>query len=191
MWLRFKFSLFLPPLYFSLSLSFSLYFSVSRVPSSSLFNALPYFSLLYTSFHFVFSPFFAPFSVSFRCVDIFFLSLVCSTFTTMPFFFLVSLFRSSIPFCFYRVYIRESSFFLIFRRTLSYSHSLTHFLARSPSHLRQRHLHLLTPHSFSYAYSLAPFLSRRYRLCLTRGVGRVLSSLDNLLLPSLFRTAIS
>lgn len=47
MWLRFKFSLFLPPLYFSLSLSFSLYFSVSRVPPSSLFNALPFFSPLY------------------------------------------------------------------------------------------------------------------------------------------------
>lgn len=41
-------------------------------------------------------------------------------------------------------------------------------------------IYLLTPHSFSYAYSLAPFLSCRYRLCPTRGLGRVLSSLDNL-----------
>lgn len=73
-----------------------------------------------------------------------------------------------------------SSLFFVHSSTLSHSHSLAHFLTRSPSHLRQRHLHLLTPHSFSYAYSLAPFLSCRYRLCPTRGLGRVLSSLDNL-----------
>lgn len=203
MWLRFKFSLFLPPLYFFLSLSLSLYFSVSRVPLSSLFNALPFLSTILHPFHFVFSPFFAPFSLSFylpppllpRCVDIFFLFPVYNTFTTMPFFFsFLSLYSVLLyPFLFLSR-ISTRIFLLPYfssTRTLSYSHSLTHFLTRSPSHLRQRHLHLLTPHSFSYAYSLAPFLSWRYRLCLTRGVGRVLSSLDNLPLSSLFRTAIS
>lgn len=177
MWLRFNFSLFLPPLYFSLSLSPSIFLVV-------LFHrSLTASVSLYTSSVSLFPPFSLPFRFpsiypSFLCVDIFFLFLVYNTFTTMSFFspslypVLLSLSVSiaNLP----------SSLFFVHSSTLSHSHSLAHFLTRSPSHLRQRHLHLLTPHSFSYAYSLAPFLSCRYRLCPTRGLGRVLSSLDNL-----------
>lgn len=149
MWLRFKFSLFLPPLYFFLSLSLSLYFSVSRVPLSSLFNALPFLSTILHPFHFVFSPFFAPFSLSFylpppllpRCVDIFFLFPVYNTFTTMPFFF--------------------SFLSLSFRSSLSLSVSIAYIYANLPSSLFFVHSYsLLLPftYSLSHAFSvpLAP-----------------------------------
>lgn len=162
----------------SLSLSFFLYFS--RGPLSSLFNRFC-FSLHFIRF--TFPSLFAPFSISFY-LPLLPMRRYLLSLSSLQHFYHHVIFSPSL----YPVLLSlsvsianlPSSLFFVHSSTLSHSHSLAHFLTRSPSHLRQRHLHLLAPHSFSYAYSLAPFLSCRYRLCPTRGLGRVLSSLDNL-----------
>lgn len=124
----------------SLSLSPSIFLFLVFLLRRSLTHCR--FSLLYTSFHFVFSPFFAPFSVSFRCVDIFFLFLVCSTFTTMPFFFPCLFIPFLYPFLFLsRIHTRIfllpyfSSYSLLLPFTYSLSRAFSVPLAPTPSTL--------------------------------------------------------
>lgn len=150
---------------------------------------------LYTSSVSLFPPFSLPFRFpsiypSFLCVDIFFLFLVYSTFTTMSFFSPSLYSVVSIPFCFHR----ESSLFLIFRPlvyslslpfTCSLSHAFSVPLAPTPSTLTRSAFFLVRLLTRSVSFMSLPSLSD------SRAWSGSLFARQPSPLPSLLRTAIS